>query len=166
MQITLPSGQNSFSIGVSNCFVGVGTALQICNIIVFNNTDLLISLIPNSSVLLTNVLNSYPNSNGIRVRILTNPEQQLIEEGNTPILPSISLWKISMTGVASSSKVADISNLFFQLSPTQLKINATNIIKISFPPKMFTRTFNTDNNCVVKVTGSTTTYNGCSFNFD
>jgi hypothetical protein len=162
MQITLPSGQNSFAAGMSNCFVGAG---QICNIVASNTTDLLISLIPNSSVLLTNVINSYPNANYIRVRILTNPQQQLIEEGSTLIEPPISLWRISITGNATSTRIADISYMFFQLTPIQLRINSTNVIKISIPPKVFTRTFNSDD-CAVKVPGSITTFGGCTYSFD
>jgi hypothetical protein len=79
MQITLPNGQNLFAAGMSNCFVGSGISMQSCNILSSNTTDLLISLIPNASVLLTNVQNNYPNSNNMRVRILTRPEQQQIE---------------------------------------------------------------------------------------
>lgn len=162
MQITLPQGQSTFTTGLSNCFIG--SSQQLCNILSSNSSDIFISLIPNATVLLTSILNSYPNNNNIRVRIFTTA-QQLIEEGSSPILPAISLWKINMTGSATSSKVGDISYLFFQVTPTQLRINSSNILKILLPSKMFTRVFNNDD-CFVRPPSSSTVYTGCTYEFD
>lgn len=105
MQITLPNGQNTYINGVSGCYVGV--AQDPCSFIDSNASDIRINLKPNSTVLLTKLLNSYPNTNSLRVRIYTSPEQQLVEEGYTNVQPAIALEKIQITGRAVSSKVAD-----------------------------------------------------------
>jgi hypothetical protein len=78
MQISLPYGQNTFINTISNCFILTNSQQQLCHILSFNSSDIIISYIPNTTVLLTNLLNSYPNSNLLRVRILTSVSQ-LIE---------------------------------------------------------------------------------------
>lgn len=77
MHITLPLGQNTFSPGTSGCLVGASQ--DPCSIVSANSTDIRIMLRPNATVVLTRVLNSYPNSNNLSIRILTNPDLQIVE---------------------------------------------------------------------------------------
>lgn len=88
MIIDLPLGQNTFISGESNCFIGTG--LELCNIIKSNSTSITIALRPNSTILLTQLLNSYPNANTLQVSIYTS-QQQLVSQGTTSVLPAIAL---------------------------------------------------------------------------
>lgn len=163
MLISLPYGQNTFVNTISNCFIMSGSnSQQLCHILSFNATDIAITYVPNATVLLTSLLNSYPNANLLRVQILT-ASSQLIEEGYAKVLPIISLWRINMTATASSNKVADVSYLSLQLVPTQLRIDNNNIVRIDVPTKMYTRTLNKDD-CIMKYNGST--YQGCTYGYD
>lgn len=60
LQITLPVGQNIFTSN-SGCYVGVG--LTPCAVVSVNATDMLITYVPNSTILLTKVQNIFPNTN-------------------------------------------------------------------------------------------------------
>lgn len=76
MRIGLPGGQNGF-ITSSGCLTG--STLDQCSIIESNSSEMKLSLKPNSTVTLTNVLNNYPNPNKLAVQILTYPELQQVE---------------------------------------------------------------------------------------
>lgn len=70
-----------------------------------------------------------------------------------------------MIGKATSPKVGDINTITLELRPTQLKIEAANVIKIAVPAKMFTRTFNNDD-CSIRNLAITTVFTGCTYEYD
>jgi hypothetical protein len=74
------------------------------------------------------------------------------------------LEPLNIVGRGSSSKISDINTISLDLKPT-LKIEASSIIKITVPPKIFTRTFNNDD-CSVRNSAGTSSFTGCSYEFD
>lgn len=66
LQLTMPTGQNVYSSN-SGCYLGA--AQTPCSIASLNSTDILITYTPNITILLTKVLNIFPNTNLLSLRL-------------------------------------------------------------------------------------------------
>ena len=135
---------------------------MICPIVSLNQTHIILQFVGNETIVLTEVLNLYPNDNMLMVKIMTNLYED-IAYGEVQILPTIALEKLEVTGQVASSASSEINTIMLNIIPRDIEIGTDCDVRIVMPNKLFDRQ---DGQRDCKVTVSGKEYNGCRFDVD